>query len=101
VREALEVGREFVVESAMLRSTEKDPVRAALALCSGEIHSIIDGLDQAGYVIVPKEPTEKMIAAGLIPTAAWQDIKGSALTVNREKMRMRYTAMVKAWTEDR
>ena len=59
-----------------------------------------DGMDAAealvatGWVIAPLEPTEEMITAGLIPTAAWQNIEGSALTVNREKMRLRYKAMI-------
>jgi hypothetical protein len=90
VREALEVGREFVIEGAMLRSTEKDPVRAALALCSGdfEIDSIIDGLDQAGYVIVPKEATRKMVRA-----LSEKD--------NSCDIRESWRVMVKAWTEDR
>lgn len=48
------------------------------------------------HVTVPIEPTEKMIDAGLRVTAAWQDIQGSALTINREKMRLRYKAMIAA-----
>ena len=48
------------------------------------------------FAIVPTEPTKKMIDAGLGATAAWQDIPGSALTVNREKMRRRYKAMIGA-----
>jgi hypothetical protein len=46
---------------------------------------------------LPLEPTEAMIDAGLAATNAWLDIKGSALTVNREKMRRRYIAMVQAY----
>ena len=61
-------------------------------------HEIVKKLDAGGYVIAPKEPTAEMITAGLIPTAAWQNIQGSALTVNREKMRMRYEAMISALT---
>lgn len=48
------------------------------------------------FVLVPKEPTKKMIDAGLAATAVWLDIPGSATTVNREKMRLRYRAMIKA-----
>lgn len=42
------------------------------------------------------EPSEAAVDAGLGATAAWQNIQGSALTVNREKMKMRFTAMMKA-----
>jgi hypothetical protein len=52
--------------------------------------------ERNGYAIVPINPTEEMITAGMVPTAAWQNIQGSALTVNREKMRLRYQAMVKS-----
>jgi hypothetical protein len=55
--------------------------------------------ERNGYVIVPSEPTEDMITAGLVPTVSWQDIKGSRLTVNREKMRLRYKAMIEAVTK--
>lgn len=48
------------------------------------------------YISVPLEPTEAMIDAGLSATAAWLGIEGSALTVNREKMKLRYRAMVMA-----
>ena len=61
-----------------------------------KISALQPALAEAGLVIVPKEPTEEMITAGLIPTAAWQDIRGTQLTVNREKMRLRYMAMVAA-----
>lgn len=55
---------------------------------------IAPGLNPNDYVTVPLEPTTAMVEAGLGVTAAWLDIKGSALTVNREKMRRRYRAMV-------
>ena len=45
---------------------------------------------------VPVEPTDEMVDAGLRSTAAFLDIKGSQLTVNREKMRRRYKAMLEA-----
>ena len=48
-----------------------------------------------GYAVVPAQPTEAMIDAALGTTAAWRDIKGSALTVNREKMRLRFCAMIR------
>jgi hypothetical protein len=40
------------------------------------------------------EPTDEMIESGLISTVMWQDIKGSALIVNRAKMKLRYQAMI-------
>lgn len=49
-----------------------------------------------GWKLVPIEPTQEMIDAGLHTTAAYLDIKGSQLTVNREKMKIRYQAMLMA-----
>ena len=42
------------------------------------------------------EPSEAVIDAGLAVTAAWHNLEGSALTVNRQKMRMRFSGMVRA-----
>lgn len=53
-----------------------------------------EALDKQGLVVVPREPTDEMIDAALSATAAWLDIPGSQLTVNREKMRRRYKAMI-------
>jgi hypothetical protein len=50
----------------------------------------------AEWRMVPVEPTDEMIDAGLASTSAYLDIQGSALTVNREKMRRRYIAMINA-----
>lgn len=47
-----------------------------------------------GWQIVPKEPTKEMVEAGLQTTAAWRDFSGSAITVNRKKMTVRYKAMI-------
>ena len=55
-------------------------------------------LDSAGYAIVPHVPSEPMLDAGLRATAAWLDIPGSGLTVNREKMKRRYMSMIKWFT---
>ena len=44
---------------------------------------------------IMRKPTDEMIDAGLAVTASWHDLPGSALTVNKEKMRMRYEAMLK------
>lgn len=51
---------------------------------------------QGDYVFVPLEPTDEMIAAALAATSMHLDIVGSQLAVNREKMRVRYRAMVAA-----
>ena len=50
---------------------------------------------EAAELMMPREATDEMIDAALAATATWLDIKGSALTVNREKMRLRYRAMVR------
>lgn len=47
-----------------------------------------------GWQIVPKEPTAQMVEAGLATTSAWRDFSGSAYTVNRKKMTIRYKAMI-------
>lgn len=56
----------------------------------------VDVLDKGreGCVMVPREPSSEMIDAGLASTNVWLNIPGSALTVNREKMRRRYIAMI-------
>src|SRR4249919_2619436 len=51
---------------------------------------------KAAWVLVPREPTEEMISKALASTATWKDIPGSALTVNREKMRLRWRARLAA-----
>jgi hypothetical protein len=48
------------------------------------------------YVIVPLEPTDKMVEAARSVMASWHNIPGSGLTVAREKAKIRYRAMVKA-----
>lgn len=55
-----------------------------------------------GFKLVPIEPTDEMIEAAMISTSSWKGIQGSALTVNREKARLRYKAMIDAapQTED-
>lgn len=58
------------------------------------------GLAYKGYATVPMEPTEEMVTAGIASTAAWLELKGSQMTVNREKMRRRYRAMVLAAPKD-
>ena len=43
-----------------------------------------------------REPSEELIDAALRSTAVHHDIKGSALTVNREKMKLRLNALIDA-----
>lgn len=59
------------------------------------IASFLKQLDEAGYSIVPKEPTEEMVDGAINATKiGWLDIPGSKLTVNREKAKIRYRAML-------
>lgn len=44
---------------------------------------------------MPRELTDQQADAALRATAVWLDVKGSQLTVNREKMKARYRALVK------
>ena len=44
---------------------------------------------------MPRELTDQQADAALQATAVWLDVKGSQLTVNREKMKARYRALVK------
>lgn len=55
---------------------------------------VVKKLAAAGYAIVPKEPNDEMVDAALRSTAVHLDIPGSQLTVNREKMRVRWRAML-------
>jgi hypothetical protein len=48
-----------------------------------------------GAVLMPRELTDEQADAALRATAAWLDVKGSQLTVNREKMKARYRSLVK------
>lgn len=50
--------------------------------------------DSNTTIQMPLELTEAMIDAALQSTNGYLSIQGSALTVNREKMRIRYRAMV-------
>lgn len=46
-------------------------------------------------VAMPRDLTDEQADAAMRATAVHLDIKGSALTVNREKMKARYRALVK------
>lgn len=45
--------------------------------------------------LMPVELSDEQSDAALRATASWLDVKGSQLTVNREKMKARYRALVK------
>lgn len=47
------------------------------------------------FVVMPCELTDAQADAALRATAVWLEIEGSQLTVNREKMKARYKALVK------
>lgn len=47
-----------------------------------------------GAIEAVREPTPAMIEAGLSVTATWLSIKGSGLTIAREKMKRRFRAMI-------
>ena len=56
---------------------------------------ILKFIGEAGYQLVPKEPTEEMVDAAInVTKIGWLDIPGSKLTVNREKAKIRYRAML-------
>lgn len=60
--------------------------------------AIIQTLREAGYVIVPREPTEEMVAKGRAAASAWLDLgRGDAAQI--EKYRRRWQAMVDAFVE--
>ncbi len=46
-------------------------------------------------VVMPRELTDEQADAALRATAIYLEVKGSQLTVNREKMKARYKALVK------
>jgi hypothetical protein len=48
-----------------------------------------------GSIAMPREITDEQADAAMRATAVHLDIKGSQLTVNREKMKARYRALVK------
>lgn len=45
-------------------------------------------------ILMPRELSDRQADAALAATASWLNVKGSALTVNREKMKARYRALV-------
>lgn len=64
--------------------SQYDPTPAYLA------RAALSAIREAGYVVVPHDISNEACDAALRATGSWQDIKGSALTINREKMRRRW-----------
>ena len=61
-----------------------------------------DWLEMADAVLAEIEtPDAAMIDKALAVTASWLGIKGSQLTVNREKMRVRFAGAIRAAREGR
>lgn len=72
---------------------EDHPIYKAIDKGGGQtcdVFGVIRELRVAGYVIVPHDISDKACDAALRATGNWLDIKGSGLTVNREKMRRRW-----------
>lgn len=60
-----------------------------------ELYSNSSPPELASVLLMPRELTDAQADAALRATAVWLDVKGSQLTVNREKMKARYRALVK------
>jgi hypothetical protein len=55
---------------------------------------LLQAIDHSGLQIVPKEPTPEMLEGARFSMSTWHDIKGAQLTVNDEKAKIRYKAML-------
>ncbi len=60
-----------------------------------KIKSFFKKQKEENKILMPIELTDKQADAALCATASWLNIEGSGLTVNREKMKARYKALVK------
>ena len=69
-----------------------------LFICDECIARMMNIVHDATFTVVPAEPTDAMIDAGLQATNAYLTLPGSQMTQNREKMRLRYKAMLAAYT---
>lgn len=63
---------------------------------------VVTGEDEAvdAVLAVLREASPEMIEAALLSTTTWRAIAGSKLTVNREKMRRRWAAMIDSILEE-
>jgi len=67
------------------------PYLRELQAASAGSHAPSEPMD----IVMPRELTDEQADAAMRATAVHLDIKGSQLTVNREKMKARYRALVK------
>ena len=83
---------------ANCQSGQWTPFEAATALKAAltkEGYEITPQRFDNGAVAMPRELTDEQADAALRATAVWLEVKGSQLTVNREKMKARYRMLVK------
>jgi hypothetical protein len=80
------------IDAQLYWATYRDAIKAVLGQLKLEHHISKHNADNE--VVVPREPSEGAIDKGLASTAIHLDIVGSQLTINREKMRHRWMAMV-------
>lgn len=67
-------------------------------MVSGVAQRVIEELDAAGFIVVPKRPTNRMLRAA--SKAMLPDFRPTPLWVGcKEKHRIRYAAMIEAWKE--
>jgi hypothetical protein len=68
------------------------PLQVIAAVLGSEMEArrIMDALDTAGYVCIPREPTENMIEAGVVKLVEWED---SDNPYSRTLVKMIYRAM--------
>ena len=65
-----------------------------------QARAALQAIEDAGFVVVPKEPSDEMIAGALASTAYHHNFEAqlgesmSKLNVNREKIKIRYRAML-------
>jgi hypothetical protein len=74
----------------LLRNRDLDSLASRMYLT----REIIKTIDAFGYQIVPKEPTIEMLEGARFSMMTWHDIQGSQLTINDEKAKIRYKAML-------
>ena len=81
------------------KAIEAALVEGLLASSTGrsvDAETVEQSLLASGWAIVPVEATEEMLQAASAATSMHLDIPGSQLMVNKEKMRIRWRAMIAA-----
>jgi hypothetical protein len=74
----------------LLRNRDLDSLASRIF----SVKEMLIAIDQSGYQIVPKEPTIEMLEGARFSMMTWHDIQGSQLTINDEKAKIRYKAML-------